>query len=242
MTTRSSLQKWQDSLDSSVEDAAWNKYDCEIRSIVGDFNRHLSGTAGFQLLDWQLIKAMLWVETGAKNSEWKTKPMQIGVAGDPGLKSLLSGKEGGELILPPKWQNLLTVNKIRTSPADNIRAGIGYLLMRMAKFELQTVQTADRTIFEVTVKQGEHLSQIAARNETTTDILKRMNQQALFLRPGQVLKYQKGAVKRVIAGWRFMNTNMVAQRYNGGGDINYASKLNYALDIVKRGKVVVCAQ
>lgn len=185
---------------------------------------------------------MLWVETGAKSSEWKTKPMQIGVAGDPGLQSLLSGKEGGEVILPPKWQELLTVNTVRTRPADNIRAGIGYLLMRMAKFELQTVREADGTTYEVTVKQGDHLSQIAVRSKTTTDILKQMNPETHFLRPGQILKYQKGAVKRVIVGWRFITTNMVAQRYNGGGDINYASKLNYALEVVKKGKAVICTQ
>ena len=37
--------------------------------------------------------------------------MQIGVPGDPGLASLLSTKEGGELILPPAWLNLVRKGK-----------------------------------------------------------------------------------------------------------------------------------
>ena len=91
---KSGLEKWQDGLNTAVGNAQWNAWDCEIQLAVNEYNRHLAGTAGYVPLDWQLIKAMLWVETGADNAEWKTKPMQIGVPGDPGLASFLSDKEG----------------------------------------------------------------------------------------------------------------------------------------------------
>lgn len=51
---------------------------------------------------------MTWVETGAENAEWKTKPMQIGVQGDPGLASPLRGDEGGDLIIPPQRRGQFT--------------------------------------------------------------------------------------------------------------------------------------
>jgi uncharacterized protein YecT (DUF1311 family) len=95
---------------------------------------------------------MVWVETGADSSEWNFKPMQIGVTGDPGLASFLSGKEGGDLILLPVWKKQLTMGSASTLPTHNIRAGAGYLLMRMANFEYQGVLAADANVYEVTIK------------------------------------------------------------------------------------------
>lgn len=133
--SKTGMEKWQDGVDAAVQDPRWASHDCEIQTAVNEFNRHLSGIAGYVHLDWQIIKAMLWVESGPHKTEWNSKPMQIGVVGDPGLHSLLYGQEGGDLILPPAWRSKLTVGSVRTIPAHNIRAGIGYLLMRMASFE-----------------------------------------------------------------------------------------------------------
>ena len=119
---------------------------------VNEYNRHLFGKAGYFPLDWQLIKVMVWVETGANNSEWNTKPMQIGVVGGPGMTAFLSGKEGGDLILPLALKGRLTTGSVRTIPAHNIRAGIGYLLMRTANFECQSALGSDAKICEITVK------------------------------------------------------------------------------------------
>lgn len=42
----------------------WNEYDQDIRAIVSHYNDHLRHTPGHAPLDWRLIKAMLWTETG----------------------------------------------------------------------------------------------------------------------------------------------------------------------------------
>lgn len=233
--TQTAFEKWQDGLSKAVGDSRWNTYDDEVRTAVNEFNQHLKSTTGYRQLDWLLIKAMLWTESGAASSEWRSKPMQIGVTGDPGLASLLSREQGGELILPPKWQGRLTTGTVRSIPAHNIRAGIGYLLMRMANFEFQSVLAADaKTIHEVTVKRGDSLAMIAKAQGSTPEIMKKLNPTIAVLRPGEILKFQKGTVQRVITGWRQITTDQIARRYNGGGDPRYAKKLEYALSLLRK--------
>ncbi len=240
---KTGFEKWQSGLSAAVGDAKWNAWDCEIQAAVNEYNRHLAGNAGYVPLDWQLIKTMLWVETGANNAQWNSKPMQIGVAGDPGLTSFLSNKEGGDLILPPNLNGRLTVGSVRTIPAHNIRAGIGYLLMRMATFEYRTVLDLDSKIYEAPpIKAGDNLDKIAKKQGSTIEILKKLNPATNVLRTGQILKYQKASVQRVITTWRPISTTLIAQRYNGGGDPNYARKLDYALALVRKTKGTLCAQ
>ncbi|MEK6353114.1 MAG: LysM peptidoglycan-binding domain-containing protein [Burkholderia cenocepacia] len=238
---KTGFEKWQDGIDKAAGDTRWDSWDCEIRMAVDEYNRHLSGIAGYRPLDWQLIKAMLWVESGAANSEWNSKPMRIGVFGDPGLTSLLSGNEGGDLILPPAWKGQLTTGSVRNMPAHNIRAGIGYLLMKTAHYEYRNVSNADAKIYEVIVKPGDSLDKIAKAQASTVDTLRKLNPTAAVLRPGQTLKYQKASVQRVITSWRHISTTLIAQRYNGGRDINYATKLDYALKTLQKGTETVCA-
>lgn len=240
---KTGFEKWQDGLAKAVGDARWSTWDCEVQTAVSEYNRHLNGTAGYTPLNWQLIKAMLWVETGADSAEWKTKPIQIGVAGDPGLTSFLSGNEGGDLILPPALKGRLTTGTARAIPAHNIRAGIGYLLMRMANSEYRTVLATDAKVYEVTVKPGDSLDKIAKAQGSTVELLKKLNPSAHVLRPGQVLKYQKASVQRVITGWRQLSTTSIALRYNSmRRDPNYAKKLDFALSLVRNGKAALCAQ
>lgn len=233
------FERWKSCLRGAVNAPKWHSYDCEIKAAVEEFNRHLGSTSGFRPLDWKLVKAMVWVETGAESPEWNRKPMQIGVQGDPGLTSLLRGNEGGELILPAQWHGRLTIGSVRTAPAHNIRAGIGYLLMRMANFEYRSVQH-DPTILNVAVKPGDSFEKIAKNQGTTLECLKKLNPATTVLRPGLMLKYQKGAVKRVISGWRMISTNLIAQRYNGGGDPNYARKLDFAYSLLTNRKEATC--
>ncbi len=239
---RTGFEKWKDTIDAAVGDPSWDAHDCEIRTAVNEFNLHLRGKAGYGALDWQVMKAMAWVESGAKHSEWKVKPMQIGVSGDPGLAAVLGGKEGGELILPPKWLNRLSVATARTLPAHNIRAAIGYLLMRLASFEFRSVNTDDTRVYEVTVKPGDSLSLIAKNNGTTVEVIRELNPSVspTALSPGQRLKYRKASIRRVITGWRVANTTTIAVRYNGGGDPNYTAKLDYVLPRLRARKPVVC--
>jgi LysM repeat protein len=210
---------------------------------VNEYNRHLSGTAGYMPLDWQMIKAMVWVETGANNSEWNSKPMQIGVVGDPGMTSLLSGKEGGDLILPPALKGRLSTGSVRAIPAHNIRAGVGYLLMRLANFEYRSLLGADSKVYEVAVKPGDSLDKIAKVQGSTVDTLRKLNPTAAVLRPGQVLKYPKASVQRVISGWKTFSTLSITLRYNSmRRDPNYAKKLDYALLLVRKAKAALCVQ
>jgi hypothetical protein len=239
-TERSSFDKWRDGLEKASGNPQWNAYDCEIKTSVGEFNRHLQGTAGYRQLDWRLIKAMSWVETGAGHPEWRTNPMQIGVPGDPGLGALLSAKEGGQLILPPGWQEKITLATARSMPTHNIRAAIGYLLMRIARFNHQSVSNKDEKMHEVAVKRGDSIAKIAKENGTTVEIIRALNPQALILKPDQRLRYRKGSVQRVIVDWRLIDVNQVARLYNGGGDARYAQKLAYTYNLIKLNKASTC--
>nr|WP_315399633.1 LysM peptidoglycan-binding domain-containing protein [uncultured Duganella sp.] len=86
---------------------------------------------------------------------------------------------------------------------------------------------------QVTVKRGDSLATIAKGEETTVEILKNLNPTCTNLSPGQILKFKKGSVQRVITGWRQITTDQIARRYNGGGDPNYAKKLDYALSLLR---------
>jgi hypothetical protein len=238
---KTGFEKWRDALSMAVKDEKWNAWDCEIQKAVNEYNHHLSGTAGYIPLDWQVIKAMLWVETGANHPEWNIKPMQIGVEGDPGLRSFLFSDEGGDMILPPSLKGVLTMGSSRAVPEYNIRAGIGYLLMRLANFEYLTVLDSDDKIYELTVEAGDSLDRIAKTHESTIGILRTLNPTANVLRPGQFLKYRKASVQRVITSWRYTTTTLIAQRYNVGGDPNYAKKLDHALTLVREKAVALCA-
>jgi len=232
-TQQSPLEKWKAGIAAAVGDPAWNSHDASISAAVSLFNSFLAGKAGYQPISSTTIKAMAWVESGAKSSAWATKPLQIGVVGDPGLKALLNGNEGGELILPPIVQRSLTIASAQSSPEQNIRAAIGYLLMRMANFTFQSVTVAGSKPFDVTVKAGDSLDRIARNNGSTTETMKRLNPGGMALRVGQVVKCQKASVQRQITGWRAITTSAIAARYNGGGDPNYALKLDYVLALLK---------
>jgi hypothetical protein len=164
--------------------------------------------------------------------------MQIGNPGDPGLNALLSGGEGGDLILPPESKSMTAALATRI-PACNIRAGIGYLLMRMAKLEIANGVDADATIAEVTVRAGDSFDMIAREHGSTIETLIALNPKAHVLQPGQVLKYQKAARKKVIVGWRSITTLSIAMNYNFGDSL-YAKKLDYALALVRNGKMAIC--
>ena len=181
---------------------------------------------------------MIWVESGAKHRTWNSRPMQIGNPGDPGLKALLGNKEGGELIVP-LFIPRLTEALAGMTPQSNIRSGVGYLLMRMAKFEYRDVNDPDTTIRDAIVKPGDSIDRIARAVGSTPATMKHLNPGAFVLRPGQVLKYRKSSIKRVIAGWSAINSTTIALRYNVG-DTAYREKLDYALAAIIQRKDSAC--
>jgi hypothetical protein len=221
----SGLQRWQVGIDRAG--AAWDVYDCDLRSVVSEYNRHLVDTNGYFPLDWKIVKAMLWVETGGGSPDWRRKPMQIGNHDDPGLASLLLGDEGGQLIIPPSMQPGLSMGSATSDPVQNIRAGVGYLLMRHAIYANQSVLSADTRIHEVTAAPGDSLDRIAKAQGSTAEVMKRLNPSVHTVHAGDLLRYQRATVKRVITGWRPLSADGIARRYNRG-DSRYAEKMGYA--------------
>ena len=211
--------------------------DCDIKQIVSMFNRHLAGQ-GYITLDWRTVKAMIWTETGGPdNRAWKKNPMQIGKQDDPGLRALLFGNEGGELIMPTALRQRLTVAAVLSTPKSNIEAGTAYLLMRHARYEIKTVHDrTDKKIYAAKVGPGDSLDKFARTHGTTVDVLKSSNVTTAMLRPGQELKYQKASLRKVIAGWQMITSTSIARRYNVG-DARYSQKLNYCLEVMKRNRI-----
>jgi len=222
-------QKWKDTVDKGMTDKRWDQYDSLIKKEVEKLKIKLTGTT-LPSVNWLLIKAMLWVESGGPdNPAWNQRAMQIGNPGDPGLQTLKNGAEGSDLIVD---STLLTAIKGgRTNePEINIKAGMAYLYTRMAKSEIKSVRSKiDKKNYDYIVVVGDSLDKIARKNGTTVEELKSMNPKArMMIRPGDKLKYVKASMIRVITGWRSFNSTTMAQRYNVG-DSNYSAKLDYLI-------------
>ncbi len=235
---RTAFENWEDGIDKA--DDKWNAYDCEIRSAVDEYDRHLSRTPGYVPLDWRVVKAMLWVETGANLPQWRSAPMQIGNNGDPGLMALLGDTEGGDLIIPPSFRAGLSVSAVKSIPTHNIRAGIGDLLMRMANFEFKSVPDRDGRTYDVTVRAGDSIDKIARAQGSTLELMRQLNPSSHMLKPGDVLKYQKASIQRVVTGWKPITPAGVATYYNAGGDSMYGRKMDHALNAVRQAKDARC--
>ncbi|CAI3956348.1 LysM repeat (LysM) (PDB:1E0G) [Commensalibacter communis] len=234
--TSTGLDKWKDTIDRAVGDPKWDVYDTYIKQTVNIYNQHLSSKyKDYPKLDWLTIKAMIWVETGAKHVQWKTMPIQIGKSTDPGLDDLLAAKGHGALIIPPELTNILNqYNKaaIRTNPRYNIAAGIGYLLMRTANFEDQSVEDPKGKPIIVLVgkdKTNNSLAALATTYHSTTEAMVKHNPKAKILHLGDKILVVPASRQVVITGWRKMGTKDIAERYNRG-DKNYAIKLDYVLN------------
>jgi len=245
----SNFDKWKQGIDQAASNPKWDEWDCEIQRAVNEYNNHLADTEGYVRLDWHYIKAVLWVETGAGAPTWRTKPMQIGNTGDPGLKALLTDKEdeyyeGGDLIMPPGLKEKLQLASAINTPSYNIRAGIGYLLMRMMSYEYRSV-LADNKIYEVTVERGDSFDKIADKHGSTSAVLKRLNPQAYekTIHPGQVVRLQKASMQYVITGWQPISTALIMKYYNSGNkDSNYQRKLDYVWPLVLKRGITACEQ
>lgn len=231
-------QKWKDSVEPGVTDAAWDKYDSVIQTEISGYNLSLKDTPGYKTIDWKVVKAMIWVESGANSPAWSTAPMQIGVPGDPGLGVLQRGDNGSNLIMSTDLANRVkNTQKVTTDSNLNVQAGTAYLLTQMSKSDIKSV-VDDTAVLTYTVVAGDNLEKIAKKVGSTVDNLKDQNPGAgAMIHPKDVLKYQKATMKRQIVGWRdFTVMGNIADRYNGGGDPDYAAKLVYVLDLFKKLK------
>lgn len=218
------IYKWADSIDRA--DETWNYWDSDISSAVAMYNAHLATLPGNMQLDWRLIKAMLWVETGPHKAAWVTRPMQIGNAGDKGLKELFKKSGAGSLIIPQQYKEL-TPESVRKNPVDNIKAGIGYLLIELSNSDFQSVPYGD--IYEVKIKKHDNFAKIAKAEGTTVEELELQNPGVRTLHAGDVVKCRKATMQRVITGWKQLSLESVARLYNSGiNDPDYVVRLRYA--------------
>lgn len=141
--------------------------------------------------------------------------------------------------MPPTIAKDLTVNLAATNPEANFQAGIGYLLMRLAKFGYETVYDPSNKEYKVRVKRNDSLFKIAKENGTTVKVLESMNPGIGLLRLDMELRYRKAAVEKAIQGWLPVNTTNIAQKYNIG-DPEYSRKLDFVLPILKNRPFIVC--
>ena len=229
-------ERWKRDRNEARTDNHWNDYDEIIKTSVNVYNRHLKNTPGFKELDWLLVKAMVWTETGAKIDDWKGMAMRIGVPTDQGLPDLLNNREHINLIIPSEYRSLLSdVNKIKTDPTFNIRAGIAYLLKRLANFGVNPIDESDSRVYTYTMK-NEIVSNVASRESTTLEVFRSMNPQVKnwnHVSQGTLLQYRKVKKGIQIVGWKPITTTSIASNYNGGRDENYAEKLDYCLTIIR---------
>lgn len=83
---------WTSTMDDGVTNDEWDKYDAVIKTEIDSYNARFVSSPGFSKLDWQVVKAVVWVESGGPhkwegsklvaNPVWTSRPMQIGNQGD----------------------------------------------------------------------------------------------------------------------------------------------------------------
>ena len=175
---------------------------------------------------------MIWTEVmaGPDAPEWRTRPMQIGNPGDPGLKVVADGQDHSELVIPAEVRAILK-NGAAATGQNNVRAGIAYLFHRAAfPYYKQSLVIDDQTVQTHTLAQGETLSGLAHKLGTTVqDILDQSSidpEQAAKLAPGKVLKYRKLHMEWKVTGWSDWQTAI--KLYNYPGDAHYLEKVNRA--------------
>ena len=241
-------KSWTDTVDDGLTNVAWDAYDALIQAEVGPcpctatdvgynprFIKDVS--TGYVCVDWKLIKAMLWVESGGpKNAAWQSRPFQIGNKGDQAYTVLKQGSEGSALIMSEALAKDIKTKSIDL-PELNVKAGIAYAFTRMAKFKEGSIIDEDQKIYIATVVKGDSLDRIAHRVGTTVEVLKKFQGSAgTILKIGQEVQYQKAKLGKIISSWRTWDFATVADRYNGGGDLSYAEKLEYVSGLIKKLK------
>ena len=161
-----------------ARDNSWNEYDVDIHKYVYEVNQRFAGIAGYQSLEWLVVKAMVWTEVmgGPTTKAWKTRPMQIGNAQDPGWETLTEtiNQDRNQLAktrliaTSDLKQQMLTFG--RDEPKTNLRAGVYWLCYKAAHIVYAQVDDSlvDRTY---SLGRGESPSWIAPRLQTTTPVI-----------------------------------------------------------------------
>jgi hypothetical protein len=147
-------------------DPRWNQYDDIIEDTVAKFNQRHPNSG----VDWQLVKAMLWQESGGpdRGVEWTTWPMQIGRRkADTAIQDVINGKSNTNFIATDKERREIAdaFRRNQMTPEPNIKAGIIYLLGRKIASVKNVTDSPMNN--EVIVKSGDTVSSLAAALGTT---------------------------------------------------------------------------
>jgi hypothetical protein len=225
---------WKRTIDDALTNRDWDQYDRLIQRETDEYNRRFGDSTGFSFLDWRLFKATVWVESGGpKGRVWRTRVMQIGNKGDPGLGVLRSGTEGSNIVMSEQLKGDVKGNA--DEPNLNIRAGMAYVLTKLLQTAIRSVDDpggGDEPPYEVI--GGDNLEKIATKVGTTVDALKEDNPGVGTLHIGQKLRWHRASRRQLITGWRAFTAANVARHYNGNRDSEYAPKLNYCMGIIER--------
>lgn len=128
------FDKWKRGLERNYKHPGWDKYDADLQRIVNAFDQfHASKGNGYVPPRWQLMKALLWVESGGppQKRAWEEMPMQIGVSTDKGIIDVIRHQHV-PLIAPPDLRRNFDLATIRSNPVVNIQAGMTLLHLKMA--------------------------------------------------------------------------------------------------------------
>jgi len=195
-------------------------------------------------LDSNLIMAMIITESGGerdRNGAFKYDPMQIANQGDYALDILVKGREDVKFV-----GDFLRLNGRKKTPwnkekkcwdysntnltaEESIYGGIGWLLNKAVEV------VEEGQITDYVVKSGDNLWKIAKENGSTLETLKEYNKGIDYdnLKIGQKIKFRKASRKFNPNG---INWEEAVKRYNGGGDSNYANKVDSILKELKASK------
>lgn len=186
---------------SRLADSRWNLYDEVIKKDVTYYNNLFKDRPGFQPLDWELVKAILWTENqgpDVKGGTWYTRPMQIGNKAinrhtgkkDPAMDIIKYGGEHTREWVPEEVRRQLIQSEFGDT---NVRAGIAYLYHRALR-TLQQVEDG-REIETALLQPNENPTTFADHHKTTVKELYRLNPwlqdgtKAKKLKPGIELKF-----------------------------------------------------
>jgi hypothetical protein len=216
-------------VDNPLADSRWDEHDTLIQGAVGEFNKKLEKTPGFDPLDWKLVKAMLWTEVmgGPGIPEWKTNPLQFGVPGDAGKEAVVKKDDHGLVVSEKLRKEIADAGSINTASLS-IRGAVAYLFLLAGQYKyMNVVDGAEVLEYTVTKEDRGGFSDIAPKVGSTVKTLQAENPDVKVLRPGQKIKYKKAHGEWQITGWdKWMHA---VNEYNGlgsgAGDEKYMDKV-----------------
>lgn len=230
---------WKHGLHNALQNPSrWAAHDLTIQRSLDEYRQRLKYT-NIPNIDWELVKVVLWVESGAgeKNLAWFRKPMQIGNLGDAGLDVVFNGREKIDIILPAELRKGITERDVENNPQINIKFGLAYLLNRLCESEITSQPDMESSVFNYEVKPGDSLAGIAKQSDSSVNHIKYIN--GLIsedIKPNMVLRVQRVITGRKITRWKSINFENISA-YNGAGkgagDSLYKQKLMFAYGILK---------